>query len=248
MVEAALTSGPEAAPPLAEAVRRAAVATAGRRYPDNPVLRELIERKAFTHNGQVYRAAHRMEAEVCELAGRLMLAHGLRPCLEIGTLYGFSTLFLAEAAAATGGLVETVDIRPASLPWDRHRAAEPQVIENVHEVAERLVAESGLGEHVRFIAGDSNTVLPCLIREGRRFALALVDGAHDYPRVLLDVLSIDNLLAPGGYLILDDVDARMAARENNAGGPNRVLASLFASGRYDVLPLSGYAALCRKVR
>jgi len=233
-------------PSLAETLRAADAATAGRAYPANPVLCELIQRKAFTHHGEVYRTAHRLEDEVCATAGRLVLAQGLRRCLEVGTLFGFATLFLAEALAETGGLVETVDIRPASLRWDRHRAAEPRTIENVHEVAERLVAASGLEGQVRFRVGDSNTLLPRLIREGRRYELALVDGAHDFPSVLLDVLAVDNLLVPGGFLVLDDVGRTLATREGNLGGPNRLLAALLASGRYEVLPLSANAALCRK--
>ncbi len=233
-------------PSLAQTLRAAEAATAGRAYPGNPVLRDLIERRTFTHNGRIYRAAHRLEDFVCETMGRLVLAQGLQSCLEVGTLFGFATLFLAEAVAATGGQVDTVDIRPAQLHWDRHRASEPQTIENVHEVAERLLAESGLAAQVRLLAGDSNAVLPNLIREGRRYELALVDGAHDFPSVLLDVIAVDNLLVPGGYLVLDDVGRTLATREGNLGGPNRLLAALFASGRYEVLPLSANAALCRK--
>lgn len=246
MTDQASMTGTDATTPLAEAVRRAS-ATSGA-YPANPVLRDLIARKQFTHNGKTYRAAHRMESEVLELVGRLIIEHGLQRCLEVGTLYGFSTLYLAEAVTATGGLLETIDIRPPVLQWDRHRVAEPQPIENVHEVAERLVRESGLSESVRFIVGDSNAVLPRLVREGRSYELALVDGAHDFPSVLLDVLSVDNLLEPGGYLVLDDISRTMASRESNAGGPNRVLATLFACGRYEVLPLTADAAICRKVR
>lgn len=215
-------------------------------FPANPVLRRLIEDKAFEHDGQTYRTAHRLEDSVCGLLGRLAIGRGLTRCLEIGTLYGFATLHLAEAMAATGGRVDTIDLRPADLTWDRHRNAEPQRIRNVHEVAERLIAESGLGERVRFMVGDSNALLPELVRQGARYELVLVDGAHDFPTVLLDVIAVDNLLAPGGWMLLDDVGGRMAQRDSNAGGPNRVLATLYASRRFEILPLGPGRAICRK--
>ncbi len=130
--------------------------------------------------------------------------------------------------------------------WDRHRAETPRTIRNVHEVAERLVRESGLSSAVRFIEGNSSDVLPRLIREGARYDIALVDGAHDYPTVLSDVIAVDRMLEVGGFLVLDDIGARIAERTGTAGGPNRVLASLFASGRYAIQPLSANVALCRK--
>jgi len=42
------------------------------------------------------------------------------------------------------------------------------------------------------------------------------------------------------------VGRRIAGREGNDGGPNRLLESLMAGGRYAILPLSANVALCRK--
>jgi predicted O-methyltransferase YrrM len=237
---------PSASLPLKQDLHAALEATAAQAFPTNPVLRELIETRQFTHNGETYRTAHAMDDDICATVGRLAIARGARRCLEVGTLFAFTTLHLAEAMAHTGGRVDTVDIRPPHMKWDKYRSAEPKDIENVHEVAERHVRESGLAEHVRFLAGDSNKVLPHLIQTEDGYDLALIDGAHDFPSVLLDVIAVDNLLAPGGYLMLDDLSRRLATRGGNEGGPNRLLATLFASGRYDILPLSDNVALCRK--
>jgi predicted O-methyltransferase YrrM len=232
--------------PLLATIIRALEEPTARPYPQNPVLLGLLREGAFQHHGRSYRAAHRMEPWVCELMGRLIMLHRIPHVLEIGTLFGFSALYLAEALAAAGGRLATLDIRPEEDLWDRHDPAGGTPIRNVHEVALRLVAESGLDPQVEFLVGHSNDVLPELARAGRRFGLAVVDGAHDLPTVLLDVLAVDWMLEDGGFLFLDDVSSEIARRNRNEGGPNRLLESLFASGRYEILPLTRHAAVCRK--
>jgi predicted O-methyltransferase YrrM len=211
-------------------------------FPHNPVLRELLERRAFEHDGRTFEIRHTMGRPICELMGDLIMRHGLRSGLEVGTLFGFATLYLAEAFARTGGVVDTVDMRPETMRWH-----DDETIVNVHEVAERLVLESGLSDHVRFLEGNSNLVLPRLLRQGRRYDIALIDGSHRFPTVLLDFLSVDGLLDDGGFVFMDDVGAGQAAKEDNLGSANRVLAHVFASGRYEVLPLSSNVAVCRKL-
>ena len=215
-------------------------------YPSNPILCELLDNESFTHNGEKYRAAHRMEPEVCELMGRLIRAHRLSRALEVGTLFGFSALYLAEALAVSAGHLTTIDIRPEEDMWDHRRPDGGKPIRNVHEVAERLIAESGYSDVVTFVAGHSNVELPRLVAGGSRFDVVVLDGAHDFPTVFLDFLSVDWMLDEGGYLFLDDASADIARRGRNDGGPNRLLESLYAAGRYEILPLSEHAVVCRK--
>jgi predicted O-methyltransferase YrrM len=53
-----------------------------------------------------------VEPETAELLGVLVRATRTRRILEIGTSNGHSTLWLADAAEAVGGYVETLDIDP----------------------------------------------------------------------------------------------------------------------------------------
>src|SRR6185437_985838 len=53
-----------------------------------------------------------VEPETAELLGVLVRAAGSRRILEVGTSNGHSTLWLADAAEAVGGHVETLDIDP----------------------------------------------------------------------------------------------------------------------------------------
>jgi predicted O-methyltransferase YrrM len=53
-----------------------------------------------------------VEPETAELLGILVRATGAREILELGTSNGYSTLWLADAAEATGGAVTSVDLDP----------------------------------------------------------------------------------------------------------------------------------------
>jgi predicted O-methyltransferase YrrM len=53
-----------------------------------------------------------LQPETAELLAVLIRAAGARRILEVGTSNGYSTLWLADAAAITGGHVESLDIDP----------------------------------------------------------------------------------------------------------------------------------------
>lgn len=208
----------------------------------NPVIRSLRQNKTFAHRGLTYPISHSTPLSVCETYFELIRANGYRNVLEIGTLYGQSTLFLAEAVSALNGHVTTVDLRLPERVW-----SDKQKIVNIHEVAERFVNEAGFSDIVTFRPGDSNEVLPQLARERKTFDFILIDGSHEYPVALLDFLNSDRLLTRGGTIALDDVGPRTARNEKLNGGPNRLLPMIFSSGRYEIDMVNANVALCRKV-
>ena len=65
--------------------------------------------------------------------------------LEIGTSYGYSTVWLAEAAAETGGRVVTMELRPGKIDY-----------------AKQQLAKAGLAKHVDFHVGDALAILKTL--------------------------------------------------------------------------------------
>ena len=76
--------------------------------------------------------------EVGRLLHALVLAHRPKRILELGTSYGYSTLFLADAARAVGGTVITMEQAD-------YKQAE----------ARRQIAAAGLADHVEFRLGDA---------------------------------------------------------------------------------------------
>jgi predicted O-methyltransferase YrrM len=118
--------------------------------------------------------------------------------LETGLGFGISTLFICEALLANG-------------PGGKHVAADPYQFSGLPEhrttyvgVGLQILEEAGLRDLVEFYAEESQTVLPRLLAEGRRFDLAFLDGNHRFEGVFLDLVYSGRLLKEGGIVFVDD--------------------------------------------
>lgn len=80
--------------------------------------------------------------EVAQLCVDLVVGRRAQVLVELGTSYGFSTLYLAEAARRTGGMLHTYEIHPAK-----------------QEYAQRQIAAAGLSDHVKWMLGDAVSLL-----------------------------------------------------------------------------------------
>jgi predicted O-methyltransferase YrrM len=108
--------------------------------------------------------------------------------LEIGTSYGYSGIWLAEAARATGGRLTTLELHDYKSAY-------------AHDMAEK----AGLADHVDFMVGDAVGLI-----EGMTggFDLILLDLWKDmyvpcleafYPKLNPGAIIVaDNMLFPGG--------------------------------------------------
>lgn len=127
--------------------------------------------------------------EVGDVLASLAVAFGARTIVEIGTSYGFSTLFLAAAAEQTGGTVHTIEI-----------AAEKQA----HARAE--IEAAGLAHRVTWHLGDALAVLDALPGP---FDFVLIDLWKDlylpclervHPKLAKNgVIAADNIIHPTIY-------------------------------------------------
>ncbi|HEY2049047.1 MAG TPA: class I SAM-dependent methyltransferase [Caulobacteraceae bacterium] len=108
--------------------------------------------------------------------------------LELGTSFGYSGIWLAEAARATGGRLTTIELAP-------HKSSH----------AREMSARAGLGEHVDFRLGDAVEVIESL---PGGFDFVLVDLWKDlyvpcleafYPKLNPGAIVVaDNMIRPGG--------------------------------------------------
>lgn len=126
----------------------------------------------------------------------LARAIGARRILEIGTLGGYSTIWLARALPDDGRLI--------SLELDPHHA----------DVARRNVARAGLGDKVEIRVGPASESLAQLAASNPEpFDLVFIDADKDnYPGYLEQAVPLTRL----GGLILGDNTLTHSALDPNA--------------------------------
>lgn len=127
-------------------------------------------------------------AEVGAFLHALVIGRGAQTVLELGTSYGYSTLFLADAARACGAKVVSIDVDPAKQAY-----------------AAQMLERAGLREQVEFRCGDA---LALLASDRGPWDVVLLDIWKDmyvpcfeavYPALAEEALIVaDNMIYPEG--------------------------------------------------
>lgn len=118
-----------------------------------------------------------------EFLSVIVHAMSARRILEIGTSNGYSTLWLADAAAAIGGKVTTVELSAAKI-----------------EMAQANFARAGLEETIDQVAGDAAQAL-AKTADASVDLLFLDSERSAYPGWLEQIARV---LRPGGLLVVDN--------------------------------------------
>lgn len=150
----------------------------------------LGETDAFARIRENCDAAGLPAIEITPLQGRflelLARIQGARRVLEVGTLGGYSTAWLASGLPDDGRVV--------TLELDAHHA----------KVARDNLREAGVGDRVDVVEGPAIDTLAALARDGAEpFDLFFLDAAKsEYPDYLAGCLA---LARPGSVLVADNV-------------------------------------------
>ena len=136
--------------------------------------------------------------EVGLLLHSLIIAHRPRRILELGTSYGYSTLFLADAARTVGASVITMELADYKQAYARER-----------------LERAGLAAQVEFRCGDAVAMIEA---DPGQFDFVLLDIWKDmylpcfealYPKLSEEaIVAADNMISPAG--------ARASVREYRA--------------------------------
>ena len=130
--------------------------------------------------------------------------------LEVGSWQGGSSLWLLDQVIAErGGSITCVDTWEGS---SEHGFLATMGLQ-LEELFDANIARSGHSEKVEKRKGCSQDVLPQLA--GRLFDFIYIDGAHEADLVLQDALNAHPLLAPGGFLVFDDLAYSFADPKQN---------------------------------
>lgn len=121
--------------------------------------------------------------EVGHFLSALVVARGARRIVELGTSYGYSTLFLANAARRTGGKVFTIEL-----------SAEKQAY------AREQIGRAGLGDQVDWLQGDALELLAGL---GGPYDFVLLDLWKELYIPCLDLCA--PRMAEGGIIAADNI-------------------------------------------
>jgi predicted O-methyltransferase YrrM len=131
-------------------------------------------------------------AEVGQLLGILIKAARAQVIVEAGTAYGYSTVWLAEAARTTGGRVYSLELDASKVDYAR-----------------AMIAKAGLAQQVEFLVGDAvesiaalrATVDFVLIDLWKELYVRTFEAVR--PRLRLGALvAADNILFPEQYRAL----------------------------------------------
>jgi len=117
------------------------------------------------------------------LLHELVIGSGAKNILELGTSYGYSGVWLADAARKTGGKVITCDVAG-----------------NKQDYAKGMIAKAGLSDFIEFRMGDARETIKAL---GGGIDFVLVDLWKDLYVECLELFF--SKLAPGATIVADNM-------------------------------------------
>ena len=155
--------------------------TAGLLIGVDPVLQEALAHSAAAGLPEIAVTAN--QGKLLNLLARI---HGARRILEVGTLGGYSTIWLARALPPDGQLV-TLELNP-----------------DFARVASENVARAGLSERVQVRVGPAIESLLALVADGEGpFDLIFIDAdKQSTPEYFEQALELSR---PGGVILVDNV-------------------------------------------
>ncbi|MGO4679814.1 O-methyltransferase [Microbacterium sp. 2MCAF23] len=163
--------------------------------------------------------------EVAPVSGKLLnlLARiaGARRVLEIGTLGGYSTIWMARAVGA-GGRVVTIEAEPDNAA-----------------VARASIDAAGVGERVEIRLGRAAEVLPAL-EDDEPFDLIFIDADKESNTIYLDWAA--RLGRPGSVVVVDNIGrdgdiVDPASADSMVVGTREALEMLGRDPRFDATAL-----------
>jgi caffeoyl-CoA O-methyltransferase len=147
--------------------------------PEDPLLEEV--------RAEAYRRGLpdiAISAEVGRLLQVLLTAIGARRVLEIGTLAGYSAIWIARALGPEGRLV-TLEIDPARA-----------------DLARAFFQRAALEDRIEVMVGDAVETAARLARHGERFDAVFIDADKERYETYLE-LALE-MVRPGGLILADN--------------------------------------------
>lgn len=154
------------------------------------VLQEILATGVVRGSrGEVHELHSHVDAAEGEFLKRMIRENEVDRCLEIGCAYGISSLYICEALAERAS------------PY--HLILDPYQTTFWSGIGKLNLERSGF-DFWELRERPSEYALPELIAAGHTFDCAFVDGNHEFPQVMFDMLLVNRLVRPRGIVIFDD--------------------------------------------
>lgn len=124
-----------------------------------------------------------------DLIHRLITRNKLARCLEIGFGTGSTAVYMLDAVEGMAGAeVTSIDLGGDSM----------------NDLGQRNLARHRHGAPHTLLLENSNTAVPRLFAEGRRFDFIYVDGWKTFDHLAMEMYFLARMLVPGGFVVFDD--------------------------------------------
>jgi predicted O-methyltransferase YrrM len=182
---------------------------------------EIVERLFASADRDFLRSAiSRNEGRfLAELASRPQV----RNTIEVGCANGISSIFICSG------------ISTKATP--SHTAIDPFQTSAYHGRGLENVRRAGF-PFFEVIEQPSEVALPDLLKSGKRYDMALIDGLHTADQTLLDFYYLDRMISTGGILVVDDVNARAV---------NKIVHYISTYPNYRLIGTSGSRGITRRI-
>lgn len=124
-----------------------------------------------------------MDPDAAKLVSLLAVSKNAKSIVEVGSGSGYSTLWLAYAAASAGGKVVTCEIDPAKA-----------------QEAQAIVEKAGMANYVDILTGDAREVLR---HQDEPVDFLFIDGDYGQYETYFDV--VYKRMGVGSTVVADDV-------------------------------------------
>jgi predicted O-methyltransferase YrrM len=146
----------------------------------------------------------------------------VRNTIEIGCANGISSIYICSG------------ISTKATP--SHTAIDPFQTSSYQGRGIENVRRAGF-PFFEVIEQPSEIALPDLLKNGKRYDMALIDGLHTADQTLLDFYYLDRMIPTGGILVVDDVNARAV---------NKIVHYISTYPNYRLIGTSGPRGIARR--
>jgi predicted O-methyltransferase YrrM len=116
------------------------------------------------------------------------LAQKCKAALEIGFATGSTALYMLKGLSQNGGQLISVDYKQDEYEY----------------LGVKLVKAAGYEDFHQLIEGNTDNVLPELMKKGSRFDLIFLDGWKTFDHLMLDIYYANQMFTVGGFIVFDD--------------------------------------------